>query len=249
MTDDRPVWNQVSCSGGKDSAALVLGMWERGMQVDEVVGVDDGKWWPQAYRVFDQLREITGYQVTIISPPDNKTFDYFMFDTVITKGKRKGTKGYGWPTPLNRWCTTFCKARPLDNYIKRKEQEGYRVVVHLGIAADEAHRAAKEGGVAKVEKRFPLIEWGMTEADCLQYCYDHGIDFGGLYNHFNRLSCWCCPLMRIGDARNLYHYYPEMWEQLKDMDERARNQFKANYSVQELEDRFRREDEASLWTT
>lgn len=28
-------WHQVSCSGGKDSTALVLGMWERGMQIDE----------------------------------------------------------------------------------------------------------------------------------------------------------------------------------------------------------------------
>ena len=235
-------WHQVSCSGGKDSTALVLGMWERGMQIDEIVAADEGMWWDEAYRVLEQITEITGIPVNIITPPENKRFEYLMFDTEIIKGKRKGTKGYGWPTTLNRWCTTFCKARPLDAHLKEKEAEGYRIISYIGIAADEAHRALKEGGTAKIEKRFPLIDWGMTEADCLHYCYDHGIDFGGLYEHFNRLSCWCCPLMRIGDARSLYHFYPDKWAKLKDLDTRANNQFKANWSVQQLEDRFKAED-------
>lgn len=236
-------WHQISCSGGKDSTALAIGMWERGYQIDEIVAADEGMWWPQAYDVLKKITEITGIPVTIIEPADDKKFEHLMLDHVITKGKRKGTKGYGWPTPLNRWCTTFCKARPLDAHLKRKEKEGYKVVLYIGIAADEENRAAKEGGIAKVEKRFPLIDWGMTEADCLQYCYDHGIDFGGLYEHFTRLSCWCCPLMRIGDARNLYHYYPEKWEELKSLDNRCRNNWKANWTVEQLEERFKKEDE------
>ena len=242
------VWHQVSCSGGKDSTALVLGMYERGMQIDEVVAADEGMWWPEAYEVLHQIEQLTGLKVTIIEPPENKRFEYLMLETVITRGKRKGTKGYGWPTPLNRWCTTFCKARPLDAHLKEKEAEGYRVISYIGIAADEAKRAEKEGGIAKVEKRFPLIEWGMTEADCLQYCYDHGITFGGLYEHFNRLSCGCCPLQRISDARALYHYYPEKWERLKELDRLSRNQWKAGYSVEQLEERFKKEDAlVPLW--
>lgn len=240
-------WHQISCSGGKDSVALAVGMWERGYQIDEIVAVDEGMWWPQAYDVLKQITEVTGIPVNVIYPPENKRFEYLMLEHVITRGKRKGTKGYGWPTPINRWCTGLCKARTLDAHLKKKEAEGYHVVCYIGIAADEAERAKKESGIAKIEKRFPLIDWGMTEADCLQFCYDHGFDFGGLYKHFNRLSCWCCPLMRIGDARNLYHYYPEMWERLKDLDHRCRNQFKANYSVDDLEARFRREDESRLF--
>lgn len=235
-------WHQVSCSGGKDSTALVLGMWERGMQIDEIVTAEIGMEWDEVNTVFKQIEEITGLPVTRVKAPESRSFEHLMFEKVITRGKRAGTCGYGWPTSANRWCTTLCKARPLDAHLKAKEKDGYRVISYIGIAADEKHRSEKNVGVVRIEKRYPLIDWGMTEADCLRYCYEYGIDFGGLYNHYTRISCWCCPLMRINDARTLYHYYPEKWQQLKDMDARARNQFKAAYSVEDLERRFIAED-------
>ena len=240
-------WHHVSCSGGKDSTALAIGMWERGYQIDEIVAADEGMWWPEAYQVLEQITAITGIPVTIIQPAEDKRFEYLMFDKVLTRGARAGLKGYGWPSGKNRWCTEYCKAQQLDAHIAQKENEGFHVISYIGIAADEAHRADKNSGSKTLEKRYPLIDWGMTEADCLEFCGDHGIDFGGLYDHFNRLSCWCCPLMSLRDARSLYHFYPEKWERLKDMDARARNQFKPAWSVQALEDRFRLEDELGEW--
>jgi hypothetical protein len=65
---------------------------------------------------------------------------------------------------------------------------------------------------------------------------------GGLYEHFDRVSCWCCPLKRIGELRQLYTYYPDLWKQLKDMDNRAYNNFKKNYTVELLERKFKREE-------
>lgn len=81
----------------------------------------------------------------------------------------------------------------------------------------------------------------MTEADCLKYCYDKGFDWGGLYEHLDRVSCWCCPLKRIKEYRALYKYYPELWQKLKEMDNKAYNRFRKDYSVQELEDKFKKE--------
>ena len=37
----------------------------------------------------------------------------------------------------------------------------------------------------------PLVEYGMTEAQCLDYCLSKGYDFGGRYNHVARVSCFC----------------------------------------------------------
>ena len=37
----------------------------------------------------------------------------------------------------------------------------------------------------------------------------------------------------------LYSFYPELWAEIKDMDSRAWNQFKRDYSVQDLEDMFK----------
>ena len=237
-------WHCISCSGGKDSSALVLMAHEKGLHIDEVIGCNEGYWWPEAVDVFNKVGEITGFKMTLLEPDERHNFDYLMFDKVIEKGKRKGTVGYGWPTPLSRWCTAYCKARVIDKYLADRRSQGYEIHQYIGIAADEAQRAKKEAGIDKeIVKHYPLIDWDMTEADCLKYCYSRGITWNGLYDHFTRISCWCCPLMRISDARNLYHYYPDKWEKLKDMDNRCRTQFKANWSVQELEDRFRKEDE------
>lgn len=83
----------------------------------------------------------------------------------------------------------------------------------------------------------------MTEADCLRYCYERGYDWGGLYEHFRRVSCWCCPLQSLEELRQLYRHYPELWEQLKTWDRRTWRKFRADYSVEELEVRFDFEEE------
>ena len=94
------------------------------------------------------------------------------------------------------------------------------------------------------------MEWGITEAQALQICYDRGYDWGGLYEVYRRASCWCCPFQRIDELRKLRHHHPELWVRLLDMDNRARamfdpcplGQFKQNWSLERLEERFARED-------
>ena len=116
---------------------------------------------------------------------------------------------------------------------------------HIGIAADEAHRCKDDP-----QNRYPLVEWGITEAQALQICYNHGFDWGGLYEIYHRVSCWCCPLQRVGELRNLRHHHPELWARLLELDRRARaqfgpgplGQFKKNWSVERYDERFARED-------
>ena len=228
----------MSCSGGKDSSALAIGLYERGYHVDEVIGCNEGYWWPEAVEAFYKVGEITGFKMTMLEPDAAHQFDYLLFDKEITRGKRQGEHGYGWPNMLNRWCTTFCKARVIDGYLKELESE-YTIIQYIGIAADESKRTEKFAGIdRKIIKRYPLVEWGMTEADCLHYCYDHGITWNGLYKHFKRMSCWLCPLQGMKDARSLYTYYPEKWQILREMDERASNNWKGVHSVKSLELRF-----------
>ena len=65
---------------------------------------------------------------------------------------------------------------------------------------------------------------------------------GGLYRDLKRVSCWCCPFKSLDELRVMYHKMPDIWEKLKDMDNRAYNQYRADYSVQDLEEKFKRED-------
>ncbi len=94
---------------------------------------------------------------------------------------------------------------------------------YIGIAADEAGRCKQDK-----TKCYPLVDWGIDEAQALQICYDRGFDFGGLYRIYHRASCFCCPFQRIGELRQLRLHHPQLWEKLLAMDNRAREQFGAN---------------------
>jgi hypothetical protein len=85
----------------------------------------------------------------------------------------------------------------------------------------------------------------MTEADALAYCRKLGYTWGGLYDIFNRVSCWCCPLQRIGELRKLRKYRPGLWAKLQEMDAQQPDHspgYKDYWRVEELERRFLCED-------
>lgn len=109
-----------------------------------------------------------------------------------------------------------------------------------GIAADEQYRLERE---QNKQHEHPLVDWGWNEAKALSFCYDKGFDWEGLYEHFSRVSCWCCPLQPLEELRKLRRYYPELWQELIEMDRATWRKFKPEFSVDELEIRFALEDE------
>lgn len=114
---------------------------------------------------------------------------------------------------------------------------------YVGIAYDERERCKTDC--------YPLVDWKITEKEALKICYDRGFDFGGLYEIYHRASCWCCPFQRIDELRKLRKHHPELWERLKEMDQRALEQFgsgplgqfKNRWSVAALEERFFKEEQ------
>lgn len=64
-----------------------------------------------------------------------------------------------------------------------------------------------------------VAEQAEKEADCLKYCYEAGFDWGGLYEIFHRVSCWCCPLQSLDELRKLRTHFPDLWAKLLDMEQ------------------------------
>lgn len=221
----------VSFSGGKDSTAMLLKMLEENMQVDEIIYCDTYKEFPQMYKHIEKIKKYIKekYNKEITTLKAEKDFDYYMFEHEKTRGKNKGKRGYGWSTMLCRWCTSNLKTNVINKYLKAKNEE---YTEYIGIACDEPKRIK--------DKCYPLIDWGMTEKDCLHYCYERGFNWEGLYEHFDRVSCWCCPLKNLKELKTLYTHYPELWEELKEMDKKSYNQFRKDYSVKELEEKFKK---------
>ena len=242
----------VSFSGGKDSTALLLRMLESGMPVDIILYNDTGLEFPQMTEHIDiveqYIKRYTDIGITRIKP--EHPFEFYFYDVPIHHrkqtefNKKLGTdshNGFSWPGPKMRWCTDRLKTRPRTKFLREYRNE-YNIIEYVGIAADEEYRLRRKIN-RRENMRYPLVEWGMTEADCLKYCYDRGFDWGGLYEKFSRVSCWCCPLQSLPELRVLYHDFPDLWQKLIEMDDLTYGQFRIDYSVTDLEKRFDLEDE------
>jgi len=224
--------NIVSFSGGKDSTAMLLMMLERGISVDRVICVDTTKEFPAMYEHIEKVQSmIEPLKIEIVKID----FDYWFGDHIKTRGKRKGETGYGFPDFRNRWCTTL-KSQAVRKLQKTISQDSTQF---HGIAFDEKHRTDKNPGR---DIQYPLVEWGITEKQALEYCYSKGLDWGGLYEKFHRVSCWCCPLSRIGELRVLYNDFPELWKDLQEMDKKSFRRFRSDYSVNDLSEKFANEN-------
>ena len=249
-TNPRPEYWVLSLSGGKDSTALGLEWLTRHRAdpatypLDEVIYCDTGMEFPAMVEHVARLERIfrdAGIKFTRLK--GKKPFEYLMFEY---QPKRKNSahndfKGHSWPTHRIRWCTKDLKIRVIANYLKSLNEK-YSVIRLIGLAADEQYRLEREHN-QNPNHRHPLADWGWTEADCLKYCYDHGFDWGGLYELFKGVSCWCCPLQPLDELRKLRKHFPDLWNRLILMDRTTWRQFRTDYSVDQLEIRFQFEEE------
>lgn len=212
----------VSLSGGKDSTAMLLMMLERNEPIHSVVWFDTGWEFPEMYPHIEKLEKHSGIRVTRLKY-------HREFDEIMKKWK--------WPSPTRRWCTA-AKRDTINKY----GGSFSNYVQCIGFASDETKRTYSKS-VSK-NTRFPLIEYDVTEKDALGYCKKHGFDWGGLYDVFDRVSCFCCPLGGIRDSRKLRRHYPELWKRVLEMDSWLKpNRGYIGYSTaHDLEERFRMED-------
>ena len=224
----------VSLSGGKDSTAMLLRLMEEHRPIDIILFCDTGLEFPQMYLHLEKLEQYIGRQITVLKAPHDFEYYFFEYHPKRKNPKLENLDGMSWPGPCARWCTAMLKTRIVNNYLKDLKKK-YEIIEYVGIAADEAKRIK--------DKCYPLVEWNMTEKDCLEYCYARGFDWGGLYTIFKRVSCWCCPLQGINELRKLYLFFPEQWKQLEEWDSKTWRKFRADYSASDLRVRFELERE------
>lgn len=125
----------------------------------------------------------------------------------------------------NRWCTAL-KREAFNKKVGHKD-----IVQYHGIAFDEKHRV-------KENIKYPLVDWQITKKQALQYCYDRGLTWDGLYEDFSRVSCFCCPLSSLKELRVVFNKYPEIWNKIKEMDRKSFRKFRSDYSIDSIEQKF-----------
>lgn len=238
----------ASCSFGKDSLAMVLRLLEENKPLDEVVFYDTGMEFDSIYRNRDILKEMLFEKHIRYTELSSK--NSFLFDMLIRPVKYRKPEeqkypyhyGYEWCGGCARWGTsgklTTIKKHYKDTY---GDEE---IFEYVGIAYDESLRIRND-----IHKIYPLVDWKMTEEDCLKYCYNKGFNWKEnnieLYDVLDRVSCWCCRNKNLKELKNIYMYLPEYWQKLRGIQSRIDSPMKGiGKSVFDLEERFKKEIDA-----
>jgi hypothetical protein len=88
---------------------------------------------------------------------------------------------------LKRECTGEWKIMPMHRYIRSQGAKAKKPATQwIGISKDEWHRA-KDSNVKYIVQRFPLLDLGMTRADCINWLERHHLEVPG------KSSCTFCP--------------------------------------------------------
>jgi len=192
----------VALSGGVDSTALALLLWERGVLFD-VIFSDTGAELPETLWMVPQVARYIGRRLHVVA---NGSF--FMH-----------LAGYGFllPSPTCRWCTRLLKQTAQDAFLAR----GGALELLLGIRADEPRRAVLDRRPRCGTHRFsyPLVEAGLGKREVKELCERHGL-LSPVYSWRSNTSCFCCPFQRIADWRGLLRHHPDLfglaeeWERL-----------------------------------
>ena len=174
-------------SGGKDSTAMLLRMLELNYKIDEIWFFDTLLEFPEMYKWINVIEKRIGMKIHRHIP--KRTWDDWFYGHP-TRGEnmhkiRGFPKGY-----LPCWWSREAKQEPMS-----KLQKGQ--ISYVGIAADEAKRTnTKQFTDGRAEFRFPLVDWGWSEDDCVKYLRSKGLEHP-LYKHFKRTGCWLCPRHKV----------------------------------------------------
>lgn len=226
----------ASCSFGKDSLAMVLKLIKLNYPLDEVVFYDTGMEFQAIYDIRDKILPLLEqHNIKYVELKPKQPFLYTMFEKPVKERKGGIHYGYSWCGGRCRWGTTE-KLKAMDRYAEENN-----AIVYVGIALDEPRRIEKE---RKEYKALPLVEWGMTEKDCLEYCYSNGFYWEEegirLYDILDRVSCWCCSNKNLKELKNIYQYLPSYWDKLKELQSKTDRPMKGEgKSVFDLEKRFK----------
>lgn len=233
--------NIVNYSGGKDSTAMLLKLIEMGVQIDDIVYVEVMATPTLSAEYPDNIKYINkmdDYLYDTIHKRITRIPSAISFEEQFYKIRQRGNHigmNYGFPKVLSAWCNDRLKMVALKRYYKKYKDIDY--VSHIGITADEPNRYKR----LKENERAILYELGMTEADCQLYLKEKGL-YNPLYDTFSRTRCWFCVKQNLKELRKLRKLYPDLWNMLLEWQKDSDTSFKDNYTMQELEKRFKGEE-------
>jgi len=107
-----------------------------------------------------------------------------------------------------RWCCDVFKFGPLSNYAIREKLYGFIT----GLRKKESNKRFSyekldNNPLVPVKQINPLLYW--TDEDIWEYIKANSLPINPLYEHFERVGCWCCPFRTNNDWKKIKELFPE----------------------------------------
>lgn len=216
---------------------MLLKMLEENYKLDEVIFFNTEMEFKAIYDIRDKIKPLLeSKNITFTELKSDTSFTDKMFNIKVCKKDGTSQQGYGLCGGKCRWGTTL-KNRIIKKYLKEKYQKDYSE--YIGIALDETKRIER----AKQQKKLlPLVEFEMTEKQCLEYCYSKGYYWKEnnirLYDIFDRVSCWCCANKNKKELENMRIFLPEYYLKYIDMLKQIKANNKKGIVVEKAKKQF-----------
>ncbi len=240
----------ASLSYGKDSIAMLEIIARHQMQLDRIVHVEVMatkdvpadlpeviEWKKYADKII-----LKRYGICVEHISSDKSFEDLFYRIPNRRSFNRDLQGIirGFPALGRPWCSKELKVQVMRNLYRGSVQ-------YIGIAKNESERHSQLTDMV----RSPLVEQGVTEAECMDICTDLGL-VAPTYLQSKRNGCWFCPFQPYEQLRLLRKQHPELWEILLRWDMDATIPFKRvgserrKTTVADFDRRFQLEDDGVI---
>lgn len=231
---DQPTLSILSLGAGVQSTALLI-LAARGdlEPLDYAVFADTG-WEPAAVyehldRIDHEVAQPAGIEIRRVSAghirddaldPEHRFASMPMYvknqDGGDGMGRRQCTSEYKLK-PLKRAVRELLGASPREDGVPGRVPTGRWAEQWIGISVDESHRALDSKSTQYMPARWPLLERGLSRADCM------AINTAAGFPGTPKSACIGCPFHGNNQWRDLRDNHPEEWADAFDFDAQIRN--------------------------
>lgn len=243
----------ISFSGGRTSGMMLIKLLEENGPLPDhgwAVFQNTSREHEATYEFIERIQDFCGnyiiwleFHQTQSRKPGFRAVDFAtakrdgsVFENAVNFGEG------GWlPNSVRRSCSRKMKRQTMERFLKSK---GAKVWAnYVGIRADEARRA-NPAPDSRVNRIFPLVEWGKTKEDVIEFWkkmpFDLGLDItdkGTLYG-----NCTGCFLKSELHLATLCRERPDEFAWWEKMEERHGSTFKTGVSYKDIRKKVEKGD-------
>ena len=210
-----PTLTVVSYGGGTNSAAMLVGLLERGERPDCIVFCDTGSEKPNTYAHILEVSEwcaTVGFPTiqTIRGSQPRQIEDGSLERECLRLGAMP-SKAMGFGACSQKW-----KVDPFQKWVKAQAFPAKPTRL-VGFDADEPQRMERAQGYEDklCERRYPLIEWDWGRDECVAAIARAGLSQPG------KSACFFCPSSKKHEILTLRDEYPELLARALEIERRA----------------------------